>query len=167
MDKEQKTGESMERLTQTSDKGGVAFTFDLDVTCQPSEMKKILRLAEKLKEYEDAEEKGLLVKIKCQCKDCSHWINACAGCTDNVKLCDVGHYMVGTNGFCVYAERKRRENEADCVNACDTSDDVCEWRAIGANDNWSTSCDKRSIHNVFGVSWFKKCPYCGRKIKGV
>ena len=43
----------MERLTQTSDKGGVAFTFDLEVTCQPSEMKKILRLAEKLKEYED------------------------------------------------------------------------------------------------------------------
>lgn len=43
----------MERLTQTSDNGGVAFTFDLEVTCQPSEMKKILKLAEKLKEYED------------------------------------------------------------------------------------------------------------------
>ena len=30
----------MERLTQTSGKGGVAFTFDLDITCQPSEAKK-------------------------------------------------------------------------------------------------------------------------------
>lgn len=43
----------MERLTQTSDNGGVAFTFDLDITCQPSEAKKILRMAEKLKQYED------------------------------------------------------------------------------------------------------------------
>ena len=54
---------SKDRLTQTSDKGGVAFTFDLEVTCQPSEMKKILRLADKLKEYEDAEEQGLFIKI--------------------------------------------------------------------------------------------------------
>ena len=45
------------------------------------------------------------------------------------------------------------------------TDDVCEWKAIGANDNWSTSCDKNSTHNVFGVAWFKRCPYCGRKLK--
>lgn len=43
----------MDRLTQTSDKGGVALTFDLDITCKPSEAQKILRLAEKLKQYED------------------------------------------------------------------------------------------------------------------
>lgn len=48
----------MERLTQTSNSGGVAFTFDLDITCQPSEARKILKLAEKLKTYEDAEEQG-------------------------------------------------------------------------------------------------------------
>lgn len=52
----------MERLTQTSNLGGVAFTFDLDITCQPSEMKKILKLAEKLKCYEDAEEHGSYCK---------------------------------------------------------------------------------------------------------
>lgn len=45
------------------------------------------------------------------------------------------------------------------------TDDVCEWKAIGANDNWSTSCDKNSTHNVFGVAWFNRCPYCGRKLK--
>ena len=56
----------MERLTQTSDKGGVAFTFDLDVTCKPSEIKKILRIAEKLKEYEDLEEQGLLLRLPCK-----------------------------------------------------------------------------------------------------
>lgn len=51
----------MERLTMTSAKGGVAFTFDLDITCEPSEARKILKLAEKLKKYEDAEEQGLML----------------------------------------------------------------------------------------------------------
>lgn len=53
----------MERLTQTSDRGGVALTFDLDITCEPSEIKKILKLAEKLKAYEDAEEQRLLLRL--------------------------------------------------------------------------------------------------------
>lgn len=55
----------MERLTQTSNTGGVALTFDLDITCEPSEIKKILKLAEKLKDYEDAEEQGLLLRLPC------------------------------------------------------------------------------------------------------
>lgn len=50
-------------------------------------------------------------------------------------------------------------------NTTTKNDDVCEWKAIGANDNWSTSCDKNSTHNVFGVAWFNRCPYCGRKLK--
>ena len=56
----------MERLTQTSNKGGVAFTFDLDITCERSEIKKILKVAEKLKDYEDAEEQGLLLRLPCK-----------------------------------------------------------------------------------------------------
>lgn len=44
-------------------------------------------------------------------------------------------------------------------------DNVCEWKAIGANDNWATSCYPNATHNVFGVAWFEKCPYCGRKLK--
>ena len=50
-------------------------------------------------------------------------------------------------------------------NATTKNDDVCEWKAIGANDNWSTSCDKNSTHYAFGVAWFNRCPYCGRKLK--
>ena len=65
----------MERLTQTSVKGGVAFTFDLDVTCQPSEMKKILEIAKKLKEYEDLEEQGLLLRLPCNVGDTLYRIN--------------------------------------------------------------------------------------------
>lgn len=65
----------MERLTTTSDKGGVAFTFDLEVEATPQEMVKILRLAEKLKYYEDAEEQGRLLVIPCKIGDRLHWID--------------------------------------------------------------------------------------------
>ena len=56
----------MKRLTQTSDKGGVAFTFDLTISCEPNEAKKILKLAEKLKQYEDLEEQGRLLRLPCK-----------------------------------------------------------------------------------------------------
>ena len=59
----------MERLTMTSDKGGLAFTFDLDFRSQPSEARKILALGERLKAYEDAEEQGLLVRLPCKVGD--------------------------------------------------------------------------------------------------
>ena len=58
-----------ERLTMTSDKGGLAFTFDLDITCRPSEMQKIVKLAEKLKHYEDLEEAGRLIELPCRIGD--------------------------------------------------------------------------------------------------
>lgn len=62
----------MERLTRTSDSGEAAFTFNLYINCLPSEAKKILNLATKLKEYEDLEERlnkvygdcdGLLLRV--------------------------------------------------------------------------------------------------------
>lgn len=65
----------MERLTQTSNSGGVAFTFDLDITCQPSEARKILNLATKLKEYEDLDEQGRLVKLPCKVGDVLYRVN--------------------------------------------------------------------------------------------
>lgn len=59
----------MERLTKTSDLGGVAFTFDLFINCMPSEAKKILNVATKLKEYEDLEERGRFIKLPCKVGD--------------------------------------------------------------------------------------------------
>ena len=56
----------MERLTMTSNKGGVALTFDLDITCEKSEIMKILKLAERLKYFEDLEEQGLLKIFPCK-----------------------------------------------------------------------------------------------------
>ena len=65
----------MERLTTTSDKGSVAFTFDLEVEATPQEMVKILRLAEKLKYYEDLEEQGRLLALPCKIGDRLYWID--------------------------------------------------------------------------------------------
>lgn len=65
----------------------------------------------KLKEYEDAEEQGLLVRVECRCKDCVHWSDMVAGATEHVKLCTIGGYMVGKNGYCLYGEKKLKGEE--------------------------------------------------------
>ena len=62
-------------------------------------------IREKLTEYEQFEEKGLIVALECNCKDCKHWIED-SGCTDNVKVCEWGNYYIGAKGFCYFAERK-------------------------------------------------------------
>lgn len=42
-----------------------------------------------------------------RCRDCKNWKHLDhLGCTDFVKLCKCGGYMVGANGYCVYGERK-------------------------------------------------------------
>lgn len=43
------------------------------------------------------------------CKECKHWADGVNGCTDHVKCCKIGFYMVGENGYCVYGERKNDE----------------------------------------------------------
>ena len=106
----------MERLTQTSDRGGVAFTFDLDITCEPSEIKKILKLAEKLKDYEDLgytpeECRAAMEKQKAKkpmhvtnsyfgyqkhkehvgyCPDCGHQVEEPYGCSNCLRKIDWG-----------------------------------------------------------------------------
>ena len=42
----------------------------------------------------------------CHCRECIHWVNGVAGCTEFVKFCNIGKYMVGENGYCVYGEWK-------------------------------------------------------------
>ena len=43
------------------------------------------------------------------CKDCKHWADGVAGCTEHIKCCKIGFYMVGENGYCVYGERRTDE----------------------------------------------------------
>lgn len=47
---------------------------------------------------------GAIIPIRC--KDCKFWSDGVPGCTDHVKICKIGFYMVGENGYCVYGERK-------------------------------------------------------------
>lgn len=47
---------------------------------------------------------GVVVPVRC--KDCKHWADGVAGCTDHVKCCKIGYYMIGENGYCVYGERR-------------------------------------------------------------
>lgn len=62
--------------------------------------------ARKLAEYEQLEAKGLIACIVCNCKDCEHWKDGYADCTENVKVCEFGNYYTGAKGYCVFAERK-------------------------------------------------------------
>ena len=41
-----------------------------------------------------------------RCKDCKYWSDGIKGCTDRVKFCSIGYYMVGENGYCGFGERK-------------------------------------------------------------
>lgn len=43
------------------------------------------------------------------CKECKHWSDGVPECTDHAKVCNIGFYMVGENGYCVYGERKEEE----------------------------------------------------------
>lgn len=51
-----------------------------------------------------ADDAGFIQVVRC--KDCKHWADGVSGCTDHVKCCKIGYYMVGENGYCVYGERK-------------------------------------------------------------
>ena len=47
-----------------------------------------------------------------RCKDCKHWKDGVNGCTDKVKCCEIGFYMIGENGYCVFGERGE-ENDGE------------------------------------------------------
>lgn len=42
------------------------------------------------------------------CKDCEHWGTGVVGETEHVKCCEYGKYMVGANGYCCYADMRKK-----------------------------------------------------------
>ena len=64
-----------------------------------------------------------------------------------------GIAVEATRGFCLVDEAEAKW-EAEC----------CEWKSVSC-DNWKPSCETNSTYNVFGVAWFRRCPYCGKPIK--
>ena len=67
---------------------------------------KYRQIAEWLEELKKYREMNIV-----HCKDCKHWGTDIAGETENVKCCECGKYMVGANGYCVYGEKRRVQNE--------------------------------------------------------
>ena len=90
---------------------------------------------------------------------------------------NIGEYNLDNNIGNSIAENYRKDmNEGKCfaydeaieiVKQGGVSDDVCEWTSTQINSEWKPSCEPNSTYNVFGVAWFRKCPYCGKKIKVV
>lgn len=42
------------------------------------------------------------------CKDCEHWGTGVAGETEHIKCCEYGRYMVSENGYCCYADVRKK-----------------------------------------------------------
>ena len=51
-----------------------------------------------------------LVKVV-RCKNCKNWSNGVRGCTDHVKFCSIGYYMIGENGYCSFGERRNGDDQ--------------------------------------------------------
>ena len=80
-----------------------------------------------------------------------------------IEELELHSFELGTDTLPVHYVRL---NEAiEIVNQGGVSDDACEWKAGKSNDEWQPNCEPNSTYNVFGVAWFKRCPYCGKKIK--
>ena len=78
--------------------------------------------------------------------------NTCVALSD-LEVCDI--------------ENVTYKRAIEIVKRGGISDDVCEWKSTQINNEWKPSCEPNSTYNVFGVAWFKRCPYCGKKIKVV
>ena len=78
--------------------------------------------------------------------------NTCVALSD-LEVCDI--------------ENVTYKRAIEIVKHGGVSNDVCEWKTTQINNEWKPSCEPNSTYNVFGVAWFKRCPYCGKKIKVV
>lgn len=64
---------------------------------------------DKLAEYEDLEEQGLLFKIPCYCKECGYVDYA--GCAGTTCYCMRSGAFMQEDDFCNYAEKDRSEEK--------------------------------------------------------
>lgn len=78
----------------------VAINSQIFDTEYPSELDEIKRLINEIPAID-------AVPVV-RCKDCRNWGTGFAGETDKIKECKYACYMVGENGYCVYAEEKDR-----------------------------------------------------------
>ena len=82
-----------------------------------------------------------------------------------IEELELHSFELGTDTLPIHYVRLNKAIEI--VKQGSASDDACEWKAGKSNDEWQPNCEPNSTYNVFGVAWFKRCPYCGKKIKTV
>ena len=76
------------------------------ITIQYSQLSKCMRMAiDTCIELLDMHRAVDAVEVV-RCKDCRFWSDGVAGCTDHVKVCKIGFYMIHENGYCVHGERE-------------------------------------------------------------
>lgn len=72
---------------------------------------------DKLAEYEQAEEDGLLIRIECRCKDCVHVDYA--GCSNTTCYCMKNSCFMQEDDFCKYAEKSKLMNTTETIGYAD------------------------------------------------
>lgn len=65
---------------------------------------------DRLAEYEELEEQGLILKISCRCKDCKHV--DFAGCLNTTCYCMKNGCFMQMDDFCKYAEKDIEAKQA-------------------------------------------------------
>lgn len=69
----------------------------------------ITEIYEKLAEYEDLEEQGLLLRLPCHCRDCKHVDYV--GCAGTTCYCKKNGAFMQEDDFCKYAEKDEAEEK--------------------------------------------------------
>lgn len=71
----------------------------------------IRALRDDRRQYEEGYRDGRLSAMEeiVRCRECRYWRDGVEGCTDHVKCCAIGFYMIDENGYCSLG--KRREGE--------------------------------------------------------
>lgn len=77
----------------------------------------IIAVQEKLRDYEQAEEDGLLIRVECRCKDCVHVDYA--GCSNTTCYCMKNGCFMQEDDFCKYAEKSKLMNTTETVGHAD------------------------------------------------
>ena len=155
---------SRSELLKAFNNKNVQITFDLPVEEVLGEDVDLYNFAMLVQDAIQAYKKMVIDTIKNQptAYDIGNVVN---GLESFVKLAE-DRLVNGTSKY-AYQERKCWIKAIEIVKQGGVSDDVCEWTSTQINSEWKPSCEPNSTYNVFGVAWFRKCPYCGKKIKVV
>ena len=124
---------------------------------------------DKLAEYEDLEEQGLLLRLHCKIGDKMYVydIDKVIAKLEELDVKSITRYKNGNFGDfdgIEYYIKKRKAIEI--VKQGIVSDDVCEWSYDKHFEFAKSECGSMDTHRI-EFKKLKYCPYCGKRIKVV